>query len=252
MLRHTFLHVPGIGIKTEERLWQEGVLTWEDFFRHPQAASISGPLFSPTCRFLEDSLKNLSDVFFFAKRLPHSEHWRLWPQFSSRTAYLDIETTGLGPAQDHLTVIGIYDGQRVQSFVWGKNLGDFRREITRYDLLVTYNGSQFDLPFLRACFPRLSLPHAHIDLRFFLKGLGYTGGLKRIEERFGLRRPSDLAGLDGYAAVRLWQAYRCGDTSALETLLRYNAEDIINLKTLLQRGCAEKRQAILPNRLIHK
>ena len=30
-LKNTFIHIPGIGIKTEERLWDSGILDWYDF-----------------------------------------------------------------------------------------------------------------------------------------------------------------------------------------------------------------------------
>ena len=32
MLRNTFMHIPGIGQITEKRLWESGVLCWDDFF----------------------------------------------------------------------------------------------------------------------------------------------------------------------------------------------------------------------------
>jgi len=35
MLRHTFIHLPGVGPRTEELLWQEGISTWEEALRHP-------------------------------------------------------------------------------------------------------------------------------------------------------------------------------------------------------------------------
>ena len=30
VLRQTFLHVPGVGYRTEERLWQSGLESWDD------------------------------------------------------------------------------------------------------------------------------------------------------------------------------------------------------------------------------
>src|SRR2546428_831290 len=31
MLRETFVHIPGVGYRTEERLWRSGIRTWDDF-----------------------------------------------------------------------------------------------------------------------------------------------------------------------------------------------------------------------------
>jgi hypothetical protein len=31
MLKNTFLHIPGIGIKTEQRFWETGIHNWNDF-----------------------------------------------------------------------------------------------------------------------------------------------------------------------------------------------------------------------------
>ena len=67
-------------------------------------------------------------------------------------------------------------------------------------MLVTFNGSQFDVPFLRAHFPKARLDQAHIDLRFALASLGYRGGLKVVEQTLGLRRDPAIQGMDG-----LWQ-----------------------------------------------
>ena len=32
MLQNTFLHIPGIGIKSEQALWKKGIRSWDDFF----------------------------------------------------------------------------------------------------------------------------------------------------------------------------------------------------------------------------
>jgi hypothetical protein len=77
------------------------------------------------------------------------------------------------------------------------------------------------------------MAHAHIDLRYVLKSLGYAGGLKRCEKALGLDR-GDLDGVDGFFAVLLWQEFQqTGNIKALETLLAYNIEDVVNLETLM-------------------
>jgi uncharacterized protein YprB with RNaseH-like and TPR domain len=164
------------------------------------------------------SIENRDNIHFFLDRLSPGDLWRAFNNFKHNTVYLDIETSGFYQGIDEITVIGIYDGQRVRTFVQGINLDEFELAIGPYELVITFNGSQFDLPFIRRQFPNISLPPAHIDLRFFLKKLGYRGGLKAIEKSFGLSRDSAIDGMDGYDAVLMWNAYQCGDESALERL----------------------------------
>lgn len=146
-------------------------------------------------------------------------------------AYLDIETTGLRYG-DHITTIAIYDGRSIYHYVKGDNLSDFAKDIEKYSLLVTYNGKCFDVPFLEHQF-KIKINHAHIDLRYVLKSLGYGGGLKACERSFGIDRKG-LADVDGYFAVLLWNDFiRNKNPKALETLLAYNIQDVLNLELLL-------------------
>ena len=171
--------------------------------------------------------------------------WRVFDVFKSKAVYLDIETSGGYEGVDEITVIGIYDGETVQTFVNGINLDAFEIAIAPYDLVITFNGSSFDLPYIRRWFPGISLPPGHIDLRFMLKKLGYSGGLKKIEKDFGLCREPEIDGMDGYEAVRLWREYQWGDKKALDTLIQYNSADIVNLKPLMEAGYNELKTRVL-------
>lgn len=234
MLKQTFRHIEGIGEKTERRLWKAGVTSWEQLLDSPTSGAL--PQWQQDeARFeIERSLSALEkrDAQYFLTKLPHQLHWRLYPEFSERVAYLDIETTGLGAEESMLTVIGIYDGERPRVYVQGDNLEQFVTDIDTFTLLVTYNGKQFDLPFLRT---KLGIPlnQAHIDLRYPLAALGYKGGLKKIEKRLGLERPGLVSQLDGWCAVVLWRYHERGESGALETLLHYNLEDVVHLPALL-------------------
>ena len=56
--------------------------------------------------------------------------------------------------------------------------------------------------------------------------LGYRGGLKVIERQLGLARSTELQGLCGADAGRLWNRWRHRrDEEARETLLAYNEAD---------------------------
>jgi len=243
MLEHTFIHIPGVGDKTERRIWNRGIHTWRQFLDHGDT------ILSPTRDALigmelEASLAHRKDISFFSQKLPTGEMWRLFNAFQDRAVYLDIETSGGYQGVDDITVIGIYDGVDVQTFVNGINLDDFEIAIAAYDLVITFNGALFDLPFIRNRFPGISLPAAHIDIRFLMKKLGYAGGLKKIERAFGILREPGIDGMDGFEAVRLWQAYQWGDHEALETLIRYNRADIVNLEPLMEIGYGEMKAGL--------
>jgi len=240
MLEHTFIHLPDIGPVRERALWEEGVKTWDDFI----ARFSSSETHKHYCKMITNSkyALKLSDANHFAYVLPSGETWRAFPHFK-RVAYVDIETTGLSATSNDLTVVGLYDGEKVHSYIAGKNIEDFRKHVEKFDMVVTFNGAQFDLPFLRKNMRGIRLPALHVDLRFTLASLDMTGGLKKIEERFGFEREDDLKGLDGYDAVKLWQKYiRRNDTRALDKLVRYNAADISNLKHLMEWVYKEKRK----------
>jgi len=232
MLQNTFIHLQGIGQKTEQRFWSAGIHSWDDF-KYPSSLSISKNQAELIYSHLDESKHNLPDnPLYFSKLLPSNQHWRLFPHYLKSTAYLDIETTGLSSYQDQITTIALYNGAEIKYYVHGDNLNDFVEEIFKYSLLVTYNGKTFDIPFIEKYFG-ITLNIAHIDLRYILNCLGYKGGLKGCEKQLGLDR-GELDGIDGYFAVLLWQEYkRSGNKKALETLLAYNIEDVVNLESLM-------------------
>jgi uncharacterized protein YprB with RNaseH-like and TPR domain len=246
MLKRTFIHLPGVGHRSEAHFWRQGLGTWEDFMVARRIRGLSLPRLEWLKQELAGSLANVEDAAYFADRLQAGEHWRLFKQFRPRTAYLDIETTGTVWPGLLVTVVGLYDGQKMRQFVQGYNLRKFPEAVSEFDLLVTFNGTQFDLPVLRAYFPELRLPPAHVDLRFLMARLGYKGGLKRIEPRFGIHRPNEVDGMDGYMAVLLWQRYQRGDKGALELLLTYNREDVVNLEVLMEAAFRISRERLIP------
>jgi len=233
MVRNTFCHIPHVGTFTERRLWSAGIRDW-DAFRASADPPLSPARTQLVAQHLDESASHLENENpgYFYERLAANQHWRLFREFRRSIAYLDIETTGLGSPGDHVTTIALYDGRSVHTYVHGRNLDDFADDVRDCRLLVTYNGKQFDLPFIRN-FMGLRLGQAHIDLRFVLAALGYKGGLKGCEKKLGLSR-GDLEGVDGFFAVLLWQDYQeHRNAAALETLLAYNVEDVVNLETLM-------------------
>jgi uncharacterized protein YprB with RNaseH-like and TPR domain len=236
MLRNTFIHLPGVGTIRERTLWQNGILDWHDFLTAAEDDRLPKGTARSAVPLVQRSLDAVTagDASFFHGRLPSRETWRLYPEFADRALFLDIETTGLSPDYNEVTMIGTLSGGQLALFVKGINLDQFPAYVAQFPLLVTFNGSQFDVPFLRSHFPKARLDQAHIDLRFALASLGYRGGLKAVERTLGLRRDPAIQGVDGFEAVHLWHCYRRGDRQALRKLILYNLTDVVNMVELVE------------------
>ena len=235
MLTSTYIHIPGIGKETERKIWSGGITTWNDFLQNKSSINLPDSKKDKIAMEIENSIEKLEirDIPYFAKSIPTSEHWRGYRNFSDSVAYVDIETTGLSPSSSKITVIGVYDGKDVKSFVRGINLEEIVQEMEQYDFLVTFNGARFDLPFIQREFPQITMKQMHTDLMYPLRRIGFKGGLKNIEHMLGINRSEETEGMDGFEAVRLWKEYEKGNEEALDLLLEYNREDIVNLETIL-------------------
>lgn len=243
MIQNSFIHMQGVGKSTEEKLWARGITHW-DLYEEAHARGEKLPMAGTMLQSIATSRRHFErgDLRHFESLFSAGEAWRLLPGFQEGTCYLDIETTGDGPWCD-ITTIALYDGKTVRTFVNGENLSDFKQAIASCTTVVTYNGKSFDIPVIRRVLG-IPMEMAHIDLRYVLGSLGIKGGLKRCEETLGMGR-TDLAGVDGYAAVVMWNHYKkSGDRRYLETLLAYNVEDTVNLEPLLVEACRIHRNAV--------
>lgn len=234
MLERTFLHIPGVGAQTERSLWSAGCHSWSDLLA-------GGDRYSVGAAGREDVVSHLTrsqaayaegNHQFFAKGLGMGEAWRAWPDFRERCVYLDIETDG-GRSGGAITTIGMYDGTGFTGLVRDVDLGNFPDLISQYSMIVTFFGSGFDLPMLQKRFPSIRFDQIHLDLCPTLRKIGLRGGLKSIEKQVGIAR-LDSDGLSGLDAIRLWRQHQRGHRTALQTLLAYNREDVINLETLAE------------------
>jgi uncharacterized protein len=144
--------------------------------------------------------------------------------------YLDIETDRHGD----VCVIGIFSqpGGFVQFYGDDVTTNNLENALAGAKTIVTFNGDCFDLPTLDKFFDLdLKGSCCSLDLLKVKKNLGLKGGLKELEKQYGIKRKTE--GMDGYKAILLWEKYRKkGQTSALELLLEYNKEDVLNLVAL--------------------
>ncbi|MBM9546034.1 ribonuclease H-like domain-containing protein [Leptospira sp. 201903074] len=228
---------PGIGEKKEKQLFGVGVYDWESLLQYQKQKN--DPLL-PSVSILLERLEELegqlseANFSFFTDELPSLEYWRLWQNFPERFCFLDIETTGISESSV-TTVVSIYQNHRMQTFERGKDLEFLFDSIASDDILVTYNGKRFDVPFLEREF-RYRVKNPQLDLMNLLHSIGIKGGLKKSEVQLGLVRPDEIAGMDGRQAPLLWFEYqRTNNMEALDKLIAYNREDTKNLEIVLEK-----------------
>ena len=152
-------------------------------------------------------------------------------------AYLDIETTGLSRFYNYITIIGIYsckgeDSELIQLVGSQITRDNLSRALETVNTIYTYNGSRFDLPFInRHLKVNLEAKYYHHDLMYDCWQNNLYGGFKAIERKLGIYR--EIQDIDGFEATVLWQKYKeFGDEESLRILLKYNEEDVVNLRAL--------------------
>ncbi len=155
-------------------------------------------------------------------------------------AYLDIETTGLSFSHNVITVVGIYlcnstDTKLIQLVGHQVTRENLINALKGVHAIYTYNGRRFDLPFIEAFIGiDLSVEFYHHDLMYDCWKHNLRGGFKAVERQ--LKIPRQLKDVDGFMAVLLWYKYKYyGNKRALNLLLQYNKEDVVNLKALREK-----------------
>lgn len=240
MIRNSFIILPGIGKRTEKKFWERGIKEWRDFLNEDKIKGVSSKRKVQYDRILKQAQKAILSGYssFFIDKLPSSETYRLYPLFKDEAVFLDIEVEHI---TKDITIIGLFDGFDTKVMVKDYNL-DLRvlkRELQNYKLLITYNGSTFDIPFLSKKFPDLIPNIPHMDLKTVCQREGYNGGLKEIEKDLGIKRENEIIQrLDSgepYQLYRMWRG--SGDEYYLNLLVKYNEEDVINLKTIADKLC---------------
>jgi uncharacterized protein YprB with RNaseH-like and TPR domain len=241
-LENSFIGVQGVGEKTEQRLWEAGARTWADF-----EPSLCGPTTADRIEsFIETARPRLEDddSGFFEQRLPSAERWRLYEDFRESACFFDIETTGLDEHRNDVTCVSFHRAGETETLVRGDDLtpGNLR-DMLDAPLIVSFNGARFDIPFLETSFD-LSIDAPHLDLMYPCRRAGLTGGLKEIEPDCGVER--DRPDISGRDAVRLWHEHERGVDGSLETLISYNREDTVNLRTVADETVDRLDRKLLP------
>lgn len=243
-VENSFIPVRGVGETTERSLWEAGITHWDAF--DPDAV---GPKTGDRIEsFLAEARPRLDDgdARYFGETMPRGSHWRLYENFRGETLFFDIETTGLDSDRHDVTTVSFHRDGETRSYVAGRDLTRevLAEEFAAAKLVSTFNGKQFDVPFLESTFD-IEVGAPHLDLRFLGERLGLRGGLKAVERELGIDR--DRPDISGRDAVRLWHEYdREGDESSLETLVSYNRDDARNLAALADDVTEQLHERVFP------
>ncbi len=250
MIRNSFIFLEGIGKEKEKKIWKSGIKSWDDFIKADRVFGVSQKRKSCYNRKIVEAKSQLYDFnsSFFTKILPKSEHWRLYDFFREEAVFLDIEVDGMDNNSD-ITVVGLFDGISTKTMIRGINL-DFKKlkdELRKYKIIVSFNGSVFDIPYIKKRYSILpDIPH--FDLRFACNKVGLKGGLKEVERTLGIKRNHIVERIYNGDALTLYKMYRgSGDEHYLNLLIEYNEEDVINLKYIAELVYKKLKKFCLPN-----
>lgn len=241
VLERSFVLLDRVGERTERRIWDQGVHTWDDFLENGSVAPFSAKRKEIADQILVEAKDAVTRgaTDFFAHRMPNRDVWRLYPSFKEDVVFLDIETTGLS-RRAAVTVVGLARGGKFRALVRGQDLTrqELEAELEEARMIVTFNGASFDLPMLRSHFQAKGLDLPHLDLRHLARRVGLSGGLKRIERQLGLERDREFAMMTGQDAVHLWHLWsRSRNQKALDLLLMYNEADVVNMREVADIVC---------------
>ncbi len=206
-----------------EDVWKEAPSFYDDYLKtiaEPQAA-LDGPLEALT-------------VLQSAK--------------TTGVCYLDIETTGLGSSP--LFLIGLMyenDGGLYLDQLFARDYSEeesvlhfFNDLMSRFDIVVTFNGARFDIPFIaeRMAYHRIpfELRHHHLDLLPISRELVGTGTpdhrLQTLERHLcGRKRVGDIPGHEIPEAYH--EFVRTGDAAAIQTIFHHNRLDLVTMLQLI-------------------
>lgn len=240
MIQQSFIFLDRISKKTEQNIWNQNIKNWNDFLKKDNIKGISQQkkyYYDRKIQEAQEAIRQEKPEYFLNK-LPKIEMWRLYSYFKENCCFLDVEIDSYGK----IVVVGISNYYQSNFFVKGANLDSsfLNHELKKYKIIITFNGSSFDLPKIKKQF-QIEINKPHIDLKPLCINLGLKGGLKQVEKQLNLKRPAHLYG----NPVDLWKAFHASqDKEYLDLLLDYNAEDIENLKGVMDNVCGELEQML--------
>ncbi|MGI6722353.1 MAG: ribonuclease H-like domain-containing protein [Anaerovoracaceae bacterium] len=170
-----------------------------------------------------------------------------------RVGYFDIESTGLSPRRCSMVLAGLVfpdDGKYIARQYFAEDpeeepavIAALLSDLTSLDVIVTYNGCRFDVPFLEKRMEINGMDHVDLPYQLDLYRLvryhsdigNFTPNLKQktLEDFLGLwsERSDEI---DGKESVRLYyQWLDTRDEEIREIICLHNRDDILQLARLM-------------------
>lgn len=200
--------------------------------------------FACTCATLRSSLYSVS------KSVSQSLHGSIETR---RLLFFDLETTGLSGGTGTLAFLAAIARRTDKALVVRQYFladypgeGDYLDAVLRHfddeSIIVTYNGSSFDLPLLRTrCIMNGRRPPAvlHLDALFAARRLWkrvYGGASLGLLERMLLDRERE-EDVPGALIPSLYFSYlKKGDETLMNAVMAHNADDVATLAAILSRS----------------
>jgi uncharacterized protein YprB with RNaseH-like and TPR domain len=108
-----------------------------------------------------------------------------------------------------------------------KVLEAIRDELEKYNMIVTWNGKQFDVPFVNARLMRAGKrrfePHFHLDLMYYAGGISMRVGSRKL---VNVQKFMGVDALKNPPGWEVWDRAKSGDKKAMDTLAKYCENDV--------------------------
>lgn len=249
-MNHNLKLLPKIGIKTEQNLKNAGYDTIESLTAHDRygsyadrfMASIDEMSFKDVLRLLNKNKygKKCRDNLIKCASIPDAENFK----------FMDIETLGLSNVPVILIGVAEIKNNKITSSQYFLRdiyeepavLEAYLSHLDDDSIHVTFNGSMFDVPFIKnRCSyyrmnPQLDLPH--LDLLYFARNLWKNTlpncQLQTIEkEIFRIERKDDVPGqyIPGYYQTYLTER----NIGPIVPIIEHNRQDIVSLASFLMK-----------------
>lgn len=171
---------------------------------------------------------------------------------NKKICFMDIETTGFSRKYNHIILIGILyiDNSKteiIQFFAANEKdektlLSEFKDFISDFEVVVTFNGDAFDIPFInsRLIHHRINYQldkNQGIDILKVIRNKKNILGLekcnlKSIEKFLGIAREDTI---NGKESIEMYYEYiKTKNDNIRDIILRHNYEDIYNLPKVMK------------------
>ena len=206
-------------------------------------------------------MKIIRENFKLDKKMLETLNSKQFNRFfnANKISIFDIETTGLYPKHDKIILIGFVhimpphdDGELVQFFSESPEeekdiLLEAIREISDTDILITFNGRSFDVPFLDTRCKKYSIQSKNI---FNLDLYQLVRNYSTLKNVIGSLSQKSMEGfmqiehlradeISGGESVNLYNEYTANDSASfrseelLKKILLHNRDDVLQLTRLI-------------------